>query len=137
MNKSIIGIVIGLMIATSTVYFVESAEEFGEEDMAKGTFFLIAAITYILIAIWGIFASFRLPVIKNNPLIVITLVGTVGLMALYAVTRTDMALFFGMEVGKIGHLGIVSKILQAGIVLGLIITLIQSKKEAGIKSKQN
>ena len=136
MNKSIIGIVIGLMIATSTVYFVETAEEFGEEDIVKGTFFLIAAITYTILAIWGIFVSFRLPVIQNNPLIVIALVGTVGLMALYAVTRTDMALLFGMEAGNIGHLGIVSKILQAGVVIGSIIILIQSKKES-IKSKQN
>ncbi|MDH3488382.1 MAG: hypothetical protein OEL82_10135 [Nitrosopumilus sp.] len=36
-KKSIVGIVVGLMIATSTVYFVGASEElFEEQDMIKG-----------------------------------------------------------------------------------------------------
>ena len=52
-KKSIVGIVVGLMIATSTVYFVETSEElFEEQDMIKGPFFLVVAIAYIPVAVW-------------------------------------------------------------------------------------
>ena len=51
MNKSIIGIVVGLMIATSVIYFVETSEElFEEQDMVKGPFFLVVAIAYLPVA---------------------------------------------------------------------------------------
>lgn len=122
MNKSIIGIVVGLMIATSSVYFVETSEElFEEQDMVKGPFFLIVAIAYLPIAYFMLKKESVLPH-------VIAIVGTVGIMALYAVTRTDMAIVFGMEAGNIGHLGMVSKILQTGIVLGSILAIVQARK---------
>jgi len=130
MNKSIIGIIAGLMIATSAVYFVESSEElFEDQDMIKGPFFVIVAIAYIPVAIWAIRK-------KSTTPIVIALAGTIGLMALYGVTRTDMAIALGMEAGNIGHMGMVSKVLQSGIVIGSVITLIQSKKESWSKPKQ-
>jgi hypothetical protein len=124
MNKSIIGIVVGLMIATSAVYFVETSEElFEEQDMVKGPFFLIVAIAYLPVAYLMLKKESVLPH-------VISIVGTVGIMALYAVTRTDMAIVFGMEAGNIGHLGMVSKILQIGIVLGSILAIIQARKDS-------
>jgi hypothetical protein len=130
MNKTLIGIIAGLMIATSAVYFVETSEElFEEQDMIKGPFFLIVAIAYIPVAIWAIRKKTAAPM-------VIALAGTVGLMALYGITRTDMAVALGMEAGNIGHMGMVSKILQTGIVLGSVITLVQSKKESLLKTKQ-
>jgi len=61
--------------------------------------------------------------------------GTVGIVALYAVTRTDMAAAFGMEAGKVGHLGMVSKVLQFGVIIGSILALIQIKKSMWIESK--
>lgn len=129
MNKSIIGIVVGLMIATSAVYFVETSEElFEEQDMVKGPFFLIVAIAYLPLAYFMLKKKSSVPHI-------IAIVGTVGIMALYAVTRTDMAVVFGMEAGSIGHLGMVSKTLQAGIVLGSVLTLVQAKKDAWYKPK--
>lgn len=129
MNKTLIGIVVGLMMATSAVYFVETSEElFEEQDMIKGPFFLIVAITYIPIAIWAIKTNHAAP-------LVITLVGTVGLIVLYGVTRTDMAVALGMEAGSIGHMGIVSKVLQFGIVIGSVVALVQLKKEAWLKPK--
>lgn len=122
MNKSIIGIVVGLMIATSAVYFVETSEElFEEQDMVKGPFFLITAIAYLPVAYLMLKKESAWPH-------VIAIVGTVGIMALYTVTRTDMAIVFGMEAGNIGHLGMVSKILQTGIVLGSILTIVQARK---------
>ena len=123
MNKSIIGIVVGLMIATSAVYFVETSEElFEEQDMVKGPFFLIVAIAYLPVAYFMLKKKSALPH-------VVAVVGTVGIIALYAATRTDMAIVFGMEAGNVGHLGMVSKILQIGIVVGSILTLVQTRKD--------
>lgn len=128
MNKnSIIGIVVGLMIATSTVYFVETSEElFEEQDMMKGPFFLVVAIAYIPVAFW---------MLKNpNSSVpyVVTIAGTIGIIVLYAVTRTDAgAIAVGLEhAGKIGHLGMVSKVIQVGVIIGSVWVLIQTKKEA-------
>lgn len=129
MNKTLIGVIVGLMIATSAVYFVETSEElFEEQDMIKGPFFLIVAVAYIPIAIWTIRK-------KSTAPLVIALAGTVGLMVLYGVTRTDMAVALGMEAGSIGHMGIVSKIMQSGIVIGSVIALAQSKKGSWLKPK--
>ena len=129
MNKSIIGIVVGLMIAISAVYFVETSEElFEEQDMVKGPFFLIVAIAYLPVAYLMLTKKSALPH-------VVAIVGTVGIIALYAVTRTDMAIVFGMEAGSIGHLGMVSKILQIGVILGSILTLVQVRKESQNKTK--
>jgi len=130
MNKTLIGIISGLMIATSAVYFIETSEElFEEQDMIKGPFFLIVATAYIPVAIWVVKKKTTAP-------LVVALAGTIGLMALYAVTRTDMAVALGMEAGNIGHMGMVSKILQGGIVLGAMVTLVQTRKQSLLKTKQ-
>jgi hypothetical protein len=123
MNKSIIGIIVGLMLATALVYFVEASEELLEEqDMVKGPFFLIVAVSYIPVAYWMMGRQSQTPY-------VVAIIGTIGIMALYMITRTDMASMLGMQAGKIGHLGIVSKTLQTGIVLGSTLVLMRSKKE--------
>jgi len=123
-KKSIIGIVVGLMIATSTVYFVETSEElFEEQDMVKGPFFLIVAVAYVPVALWMLKSP-------NSSLpYAVTIAGTVGIIVLYAVTRTDMAAVFGMSAGGIGHLGIVSKVLQVGVVIGSVLAWIQTRNE--------
>lgn len=124
MNKSIIGIVVGLMIATSAVYFVETSEElFEEQDMIKGPFFLIIATAYLSVAFFMLKKNSTLPH-------VVAIAGTIGIIVLYAITRTDMAIAFGMEAGNIGHLGILSKILQTGIILGSVVILIQSRRKS-------
>jgi hypothetical protein len=131
-KKSIIGIVVGLMIATSTVYFVETSEElFEEQDMIKGPFFLVVAIAYIPVAIWML----RNP--NSSAPYLVTIAGTIGIIALYAVTRTDAgAIAFGLEhAGSIGHLGMVSKAVQIGVVIGSVWALIQTKKEAWLQTK--
>ena len=120
-KKSLIGVIVGLMIATSIVYFVETIEEFEEGDMIKGPFFLIVAIAYIPVAVWMLSKNSSVPY-------VIAIIGSIGIITLYAVTRTDMAVIFGMEAGKVGHLGIISKTLQVGIIAGSILTLLQIRK---------
>ena len=129
-KKSIVGIVVGLMIATSAVYFVETSEElFEEQDMIKGPFFLVVAIAYIPVAIWMLKSP------NSSVPYLVTIAGTVGIIALYAVTRTDMAIALGMEAGNVGHLGMVSKIVQVGVVIGSVWALIQTKKEAWLQTK--
>ena len=124
-KKSIVGIVVGLMIATSTVYFVETSEElFEEQDMIKGPFFLVVAVAYIPVAVWMLKSP------NSSVPYVVTIAGTVGIMILYAVTRTDAgAIALGLEhAGNIGHLGMVSKIVQVGVVIGSVWALVQTKK---------
>ena len=127
-KKSLVGIVVGLMIATSAVYFVEIIEEFEEGDMVKGPFFLVVAVAYIPVAVWMLSKNSTVPH-------VIAIVGSIGIIALYAVTRTDMAVVLGMEAGRVGHLGIVSKTLQVGIIVGSILALLQIKKDAWTRPK--
>jgi len=125
-KKSIVGIVVGLMIATSAVYFVETSEElFEEQDMIKGPFFLVVAIAYIPVAVWMLKSP------NSSVPYLVTISGTVGIIVLYAVTRTDVgAIALGLEhAGSIGHLGMVSKIVQVGVVIGSIWALVQTKKE--------
>ena len=130
-KKSIIGIVVGLMIATSTVYFVETSEElFEEQDMIKGPFFLIVAIAYIPVAVWML----KKP--NSSMLYAVTIAGTIGIIVLYAITRTDMAAVFGMSAGGIGHLGIVSKVLQVGVIIGSVLALTHTKKEKWLQHEE-
>ncbi len=132
-KKSIVGIVVGLMIATSAVYFVETYEElFEEQDMIKGPFFLLVAVAYIPVAFWMLKSPH-----KSAPYLV-TIAGTVGIIALYAVTRTDAgAIAIGLEhAGKIGHLGMVSKIVQVGVVMGSVWALVQTRKERWLKHEE-
>ena len=129
-QKSLIGIVVGLMMATSAVYFVETVEEFEEGDMVKGPFFLVVSIAYLPVAYWMLSKNSSVP-------FAIAIAGSIGIMILYAVTRTDMAAVFGMEAGRIGHLGIVSKVLQVGVVTGSLLVLLQAKKDKWLNHKES
>ena len=132
-KKSLVGIVVGLMIATSAVYFVETSEElFEEQDMIKGPFFLVVAIAYIPVAIWMLKSP------NSSAPYVLTITGTIGIIALYAVTRIDAgAIALGLEhAGNIGHLGMVSKIVQVGVVIGSIWALVQTKKEKWLQHEE-
>jgi len=125
-KKSIVGIVVGLMIATSAVYFVETSEElFEEQDMVKGPFFLMVAIAYIPVAVWMLKSP------NSSAPYLVTIAGTIGIIVLYVVTRTDAgAITLGLEhAGNVGHLGMVSKIVQVGVVIGSVWALVQTKKE--------
>ena len=130
-TKSIVGIVVGLMMATSAVYFVETSEElFEEQDMIKGPFFLAVSVAYIPVAVWMLKSP------NSSAPYLVTIAGTVGIIALYAATRTDMAIALGMEAGNIGHLGMVSKMVQVGIVIGSVWALVQTRKEKGLQNEE-
>ena len=132
-KKTIVGIVVGLMIAISAVYFVETSEElFEEQDMVKGPFFLVVAAAYIPVAFWMLKSP------NSSAPYLVTIAGTIGIIILYAVTRTDAgAVAFGLEhAGKIGHLGMVSKIVQVGVVIGSVWALVQTRKERRLQQHQ-
>lgn len=115
MYEKLNGVLIGLLIAASVVYFVETYDELIEDsDMIKGPFFLATAVGYAGMAILITRKS-------ATKYFLFTISGTVILIILYAITRTDMAAVFAMEAGGIGHLGITSKILQAGIIIASVV----------------
>ena len=74
---------------------------------------------------------------KSSVSFVVTMVGSIGIMTLYTVTRTDMAEIFGMDAGGIGHLGIISKVLQVGAVIGSFLVLLQTKKDKRLNHKES
>ena len=128
-TKSLTGIVVGLMIATSMLYFYLSIGDFqeGETDVKTG-FFLVVAIAHLPICAWMLKDESKKPH-------VIALIGTIFMVALYAVTRTDLALALGFEAGGFGGMGILSKSFQVGIVVGTIMMLFQLKSNKWIKQQ--
>jgi len=39
---------------------------------------------------------------------------------LYGITRTDLVIVFGLDAGNVSHFGMVTKIVQVGVVIGSI-----------------
>jgi len=125
------GLLLGFIIAATSVYLLETIDELIREgDMIKGSFFLVVTVLYIPIGIWSI---------KSNSAVSYTLliVGTISLIVLYAVTRTEMAQAIGMEGGDIGNLGILSKVFQTAIVIiaGMLMYS-NSKQQIIIQNRQ-
>ena len=111
MNNMLNGVLIGLLVAVSVVYFVETYDELIQEmDMIKGLFFLATAVGY---------AGMTIIITRKSAgnYLIFTIAGSIVLIILYAITRTDMAAVFLMEPGSIGHLGITSKIIQICIIV--------------------
>jgi len=109
-NKTLLGITIGLLLSVSIIYFVEAIEELSETEYEEGIFFLITGIVHVIFAI--------LLGLKNKKIYYyIVIGGSVALIILYAVTRGDLS--------DIGELGIVSKTIQVGIIASSIVTLLK------------
>jgi hypothetical protein len=130
-KKFLSGLLLGFIIATTSVYLLETIDELIQEgDMIKGSFFLVVTVLYIPIGIWSI---------KSNSAAsyTILIVGTIVLIVLYGVTRSDMAQAIGMESGEIGNLGILSKVFQTAIVIiaGMIMYS-NSKQQIIIQNRQ-
>ena len=108
-NKiQISGIIVGLMLALSMVYFVETVEEFEEKDILKGIFFLGVTVTYLGLAIALVLPSKKI-------YLYITGIGTAFLFILYFATRESL--------DDIGELGIISKGIQAALIVLIIVFL--------------
>ena len=127
-TKSLSGIVVGLMIATSMLYFYLAIDNLEENEVAEASFFLVVAIAHIPVCVWMLAKESKTPH-------AIALAGTLVVIALYAVTRTDMAVVIGLESGGFGGMGILSKIFQIGIVVGTIMMIFQLRSKKWIKQQ--
>ena len=118
---------IGLMVAISIIYIAVIADELIEEELeeileepdelAEITLFVITAILYALFAIWMSRTTRSLPII-------ITIGGTLGLIALYGISISDLSeTFFGMDQESVDSEGVISKILQITLVIVLFVRL--------------
>ncbi len=137
-NKFLI-LSICLMIMISIIYIVVITEGLIEEELeeiledphelkdpheleephtlAEIILFSIAAILYILIAIWMSRTKRLLPII-------ITIVGTLGLIILYGIAISDLSeIVLGMHQESIGSGGIIAKIFQIALVIVLFVRL--------------
>ena len=130
-KKFLSGLLLGFIIATTSVYLLETIDELIKEgDMIKGSFFLIVTLLYIPVGIWSI---------KTNSPVAYTILmaGTIALIVLYAVTRTETVQAIGMEVGEIGNLGILSKVFQTAIIiLAGLIMYSNNKKQINIQKNR-
>ena len=114
MKSKIMPIVITvMMIATAGIYFLETSEELEEGDLVKGPFFMAIGATYVPVGFW---------MLEKRPTpYIIAIIGSVGLIALYVVTSTNTAL---LGIGAdLGSTGIITKILQGGIIIGSVLML--------------
>ena len=118
---------IALMAAISIIYIVVITDELIEDgleeiledphELAEITLFVIAAILYVLFAIWMYRTKRRLP-------IVITIIGTLGLIVLYGIAISDLSEpLLGMSQEDIEPEATLSKIFQIALVLVLFVRL--------------
>ncbi len=149
-NTTIAYIVIALMLSTAVVYFIVASEAYIElshsvsssisspssssskeelEDMMGTTneviFFTIVGIAYAVVAVWMLENKRH----DNKVLYVIATIGSLALIILYIISRTVNLPLIGFE-EDIGSLDILSKVLQAGIIIGSVIVIkIQYKEQ--------
>ena len=125
-NKFLI-LSMGLMAAISIIYIVVIADELLEDELeeiledphelAEITLFVIATILYALFAIWMSRTTSKLP-------IVITIIGTLGLIVLYGIAISDLAEpILGMSPEDIESEATLSKIFQITLVIILFVRL--------------
>ena len=137
-NKFLI-LSVGLMLIISIIYIVVITEGLIEDELeeiledphelkdpheleephtlAEIILFSIAAILYILVAIWMSRTKRLLPII-------ITIVGTLGLLTLYGIAISDLSeLVLGMHQESIGSEGVIAKIFQIALVIVLFVRL--------------
>ncbi len=122
MKRKIVYALLGLMIATAIVYFIEANEEYTEaleehekmenekelfDKESQAIFFTITGIAYIGVGAWTL---------KNDraPYIIV-IIGSIVLIVLYAISRVMMFQVVGFV--EIGSLGIISKVLQGAIIV--------------------
>lgn len=115
------------MVIISIIYIVIIIDELIEDgleeiledshDLAELILFTVAAILYILVAIWMSRTKRLLPII-------ITIVGTLGLIILYDIAISDLSeLVLGMHPEGIDSVAIISKIFQIALVIVLFVRL--------------
>ena len=116
-----------LMVIISIIYIIVITDELLEDELeeilenphelAEITLFVIATILYALFAIWMSRTQRLLPII-------ITIVGTLGLIILYGIAVSDLSeLVLGMHQESIGSEAVISKMFQIALVIVLLVRL--------------
>lgn len=97
------GILIGLLFAIATLYFIETYEElFEDDDLLKGSFFLIVSVGY------GVFLFFATEKVSKYHVLILA-IGSAVLIVLYAITREDIS--------DLSHMGVAAKVIQGAIIM--------------------
>jgi len=115
------------MVIISIIYIVVITDELIEDGLeeiledshglAEIILFTVAAILYILVAIWMSRTKRLLPII-------ITIVGTLGLITLYGIAISDLSeSVLGMHQESIDSAAVISKMFQIALVIVLFVRL--------------
>jgi hypothetical protein len=136
-TKSLLYAAAGLSIFAALVHGIVTPEHF-EEWWGYGTFFMTAALVQLFYGLLLIFQPWQPDPIRDTKgfsaayLYWAGIVGNGLLIVLYIITRTVGIPFFGPEAGEIEEvtiLSLVSKILEASLIVMLFVLLRRSKVE--------
>lgn len=128
----------GLSFGASIIHGMVTPEHF-EEWWGYGTFFIIAALVQLFYGLLLVFQPWQPDPIRGTegfPVKYLYWAGIIGngfLIALYLVTRTLGVPLFGPEAGEVEPvtlLSLVSKLIEAILIVALIILLLRSKTES-------
>lgn len=121
----------GLSVAAAFVHGIVTPEHF-EEWWGYGIFFLIAALAQLFYGLFLVFQPWQPDPIRETKGFSVTylywagIIGNGFLIVLYLVTRTVGIPFFGPEAGEVEGvtvLSLVSKMLEASVIIALFILL--------------
>jgi hypothetical protein len=110
-KEFLVGIFFGLAIASTAIYAWETKSNLIDRQNIEGIFFLIVAALHMPVAYWA--------VSKNSNLAWgIIFVGTVVIVAIFGLSRSESAFLVGREKpGGFGSLSVISKAIQVGILM--------------------
>lgn len=129
-RRFLLGILFGLVIASAPIYAWEAYGKVVDNfNIIEGPFFLIAAVLYIPIGYWAVRYDSKVAYW-------ILLVGTVGIILAFALSRSDLYYLVGREkIGSFGSLAIMSKIYQTGIIIISSWAIYSNRKKSDNKVK--
>ncbi len=115
--KTINTIIVTLMLVLAVSYAVITIHELIEQDpddLGEEILFAVSIVLYLGIAYWLIKSTSVIPII-------ITIVGNVALVILYAIAESSLSeSLLGMETEELSDFGITVKIFQIALIVLLI-----------------
>jgi hypothetical protein len=136
-TKNLRYIAAGLSVCAGVLHVIIVPEHL-EEWWGYGTFFIIAAVAQLFYSLLLVFQPWQPDPIRGPqglPATYVYWAGIIGngfLIALYLVTRTIGIPFFGPEAGEVEpvrFIGLMTKVIEALLIVTLIILLRRSKSD--------